>query len=425
MSLKRSVQIGFRLETDEGVSEASELVAADFARTITEYSQTSKGNRYERDEAKAGLSKSATLMGAAQQEIPWTEEMAGGGKTVATAAKWHDLLQACGFGAPTQLKKVQVGTETTGSDGGFVPGVLFGDNAVQGSATKTGRAVGVYVDESSISSPKPQYLVYEAITGVFGAADTAFVYAASGTQTSRPVDSVPTDCGTAQRLLSETDAQICKSATVEYINGGQAHRAIGARGDAEFMLEHNKPPRLKLNFRGVKDLDATGSVPTKALVASVPVAPKPYVIGKRAWPVLLDAFSPVVTKINIALNNTLADRPSIGTGIVLVSSEKAGYLATRIGDRNISAEIDPEHVAAATYDFYGKWQNESLFKFYQEIGVPWNTTNGLIVFTAPTVQFDADDWTPSDRDGLIVHNPKLKFTGDADEELVIYHILLV
>ncbi len=411
--LTRSLQIGFRLETDEGVSEKAEFVAADFTRTITDASYTGMGHPYERNEKKAGLSKSSTLMGAVLQGAKWTEEMAGGSATLASAARWHDLLQACGFAPPIQLKKIAYGA-VTGTP--FVVGERIGDNATEGSATAKGIIVAL---ETSLATT---YIVYEVTAGTFSTSGSVYGYTGSG---HASVTENPSNAGQRQKLLSETDSTICKSGTMEIRNGGQIHRGIGCRGNAVFAIKHNEPLKINFDFRGVKDFDGFGAVETGSLMASVPAAAKPFMVGKRAFPVLLDTYSPVMTQLNIDLQNQLADRPTIGeAGITISSGEKVGYGATRIGDRNIQADIDPEHVAAATFDFYNHWTDETLFKLYAAFGKATDSVNGKIVFSGPKTQFTAAEWTPGDRDGLIIHQPKLKFTGDADDELVIDHIFV-
>jgi hypothetical protein len=164
-------------------------------------------------------------------------------------------------------------------------------------------------------------------------------------------------------------------------------------------------------------------------MASVPAPQTPMMIGKLGFPFLLDAYSPILTDLSIEIGNELADRPTIGSGGILgadinTTARAVGYMAVRIGDRTITATIDPEHVAAGTFDFAGRWHSGAVWPLRADFGRPTDAA-GMIVVSGPTVQLSGEQQSVGgERNGILIHNAQLKFCGDSDEELVVDHIKL-
>lgn len=429
--LTRVQQIGVKLHADEdtvAVSGTTSMGAAAYSRELAEDSKhTVNALSYERGSRKASLSHSGKLLGPGLMEITWTQEMSGGGPLTADRASWYDPLLASGFVQAGILKVVTIdGSGTVGATSGgskvFKPGDRIGDNATEGSATKT----GIVVDHWFPASGNAEKLVYLPGTGAFSATDEIHNYSQPGLHS--PCDSSPTDAGKRFVFQSNAPGVTPAVASVEQRTGGKLWRAIFARGDAKLMWEHGKPALIEFTFRGVWDRDtvANGSgAYTAAVVGSIPIPPKPLLVGEVGTPFRFDDYAPVMTKADLALGNTLTDRKTVSESGITVQGEKVGYMATVISNRRPVITVDPESVDNATYNFVGKWQKEQTFVYYQRTGSMNDAGSGAIAIRVPAAQFDNDSWSQSDREGIITEDPTILCTGSADDEITLDHYFVV
>lgn len=404
-TLTRQRQVGGKKEATEGTKET--LAAADFAMNI-------KGNpsfeidspAYERELSKASLSKDAVLKAVRSVTIRATVELAGGAAN--TAAAWHDLLECCGL-SKTQMKVVDIGAPSGGS---FVPGDIIGNNATFASATKTGIFIA-YKDAS------PDRLVYIPVTGTLADSDTVYNYASP--QVSAAVDSAPANAGWAFRPASETAAFTPASGTVEVRDGEQVYRAFGARGKVKFDIRHNQPVLMEFEFMGPLDT-ASDAIPDVGFMTGITLPAATPVMGKN-FPTFVDAYAPIFTQVSIDINNTLAKRADcneIGGG------NESGYRPTRITDRDIVIETDPEHPPIASEN----WLEKSLIGTTQRMHVragplTAGAAAGTVVIVVPKVQITGNV-NVGDRDGVVTNelNMRACFNGSGDDELIIAHVFI-
>jgi hypothetical protein len=216
---------------------------------------------------------------------------------------------------------------------------------------------------------------------------------------------------------TENDSFVPESVTAEVRLSEQIHRAVGCRGNGTFQLRHNEPLQLEFELEGLSVVDANQAPLLGGRVANVPALPVAPRVAK-GFPFLFDGMSPVATQLTVSLNNTLAQRATIGTGVG--SAADSGYLPPRITDRNVTISCDPEQPPVATAEWYGRSLRGETFPMYIEVGLP-NDGNGMVVLYAPAVQLTGNQG-PADRDGYVIRNLEGMATGDVDDELRIYHV---
>lgn len=394
--LRRTGQIGLKIETTEGTEEV--LVDADFAGNRKESSHKYGPESYERALERGGtLSKLGVLKGHRLMTYTWQEEMAGGGANV--EAPWHRTLQGMGFGM-VQLKACTTGAVTNGP---FVTGNLIGNAATQGAATKTGIVIGVFNGK----------LVYRPLTGTFAASDVIYGYNQSP-QPSTTLSGAPANAGYHFRPLSESAAAFPPSLTIQRRIGGERHTAVACRGRGSITLRRNEPPLINAEFMGCPVVDSNGR-PLSGAAVNAPTVGVPPLTAK-GLPTVFGAYTPVFTELEVSIDNTMAPRDTI-TNADFASS---GYVGVRIGDRVINASINPEYAVDNTFDLVARSLSGSEFRFEVQHGAVGHG-NGLLLIGGRRVQI-ADEFSDSDRNGIVTSDVPLQFLGDSDDEIDIAHV---
>jgi len=412
MGLTRAAQIGISVESVEGTEES--LVAADYSGNRKDSGHRYSTGEYDRELQRGTLTKQRPLRSMQRLAIQWTEEFVGG--DASNQALIHETIQGLGFEA-LGLKKVT----TTGapSADGFQVGDVFGDNASQGSATATGIVAAVRIDGAGPG----RRIWYLPTLGTFGGSETLTNYTRTGGATLTA--SAAADGGFRFKPLSERDASIPASCTVQRRIAGQLHSAVASRGTGGLSMRQEEPALLRAEFEGVPIFDPAGAndhTPRAGtFLTSVPQItdpPKmtqgiPFIL--RTGDVSDDFAEAVLTELDITIGNTLAPRPTISDAAL----HSSGYLGTRISDREISARIDPEHVLPTDFDFIGHLIDGDTFELIAELGDAFGP-NGLLVVYGGRVQMTGD-YEPGDRDGIVTSPVTVGFFGDDDDELIINH----
>lgn len=401
--LNRSAQLGNKVEATEGVEET--LTGTEFGGNRKETKSTNKIDRYDRDLERVSLTPLDPLPGSRQGGHSWTAELVGGG--IATAAPWHPDVQGMGF-IKTQHKAFATGVITNAAS--FRVGNIIGDNATQGSATKT----GIFV---CFANGK---IVYVPVTGTFANTDTMYEYD-SVSQGSTTLTGAIANAGYRLSVLTETDSSKPASLTVERRVNGQRHTAIGSRGRGSITIKRNEPILIQAEYLGAPVLDLTDPLNPKPRSGSVVTGVPDFLVKpKVAKGITLNiyqgstSYAPVLTEAVFKIENTLAPRPSIGTSLA-----ESGYLATRITQRRISMQIDPENVPVS-FDFGGCFFGGTPFELEGRIGDPTDA-NGLVIVHAPrgVLQGDLDF---GDRDGVQTVPVDALLCGSNDDEFYLYHV---
>jgi hypothetical protein len=395
--LTKGSQVAHKLEAVAGTEES--LVAADFLYGAKDHNHLLEIGQYERGTTRGTHTEQPSLKGSRLAEVHFTQELLGG--TESTYAPWQNCLQSMGYKA-TGLKRVTVGTVSGGT---FVCGQTIGNNATQGSATKT--AIFVVLIGTT--------MVYRPVSGA-ALSDSETVYNYASPQVSAPVDSTPADAGYVFVPSTESDAVTNQTATVERRIGGERHTIVEAQGRGSLMLTMNEPVLLKSEYRGCPVFNGSSGTPRTGSPVVVPaVGVKPKVC--KGMQVKLGTYSPpVLTKIEIDLGNTITDRGTL-TDQDRVNS---GNLGPRIGERKITAKIDPEYVISATFDVVGLANSGDVFEVFARVGDATDA-NGLLIVRGPQCQI-VDNVQRQDRSGIQAEDLSLKFCGEQDDELEIYSV---
>jgi hypothetical protein len=407
--LVRAGQLGAKVEATEGVEET--LAAADFAgNTVSDDENplnSAKYSQYERNLRYASLSKGQNLPGSRLISFKFSQEAVGG--AAATAAPWHKWVRGCGFSV-AGLKKLPVSTVT----GTWRVGDIFGNNAVQGSATATGRFVYRQTLAGTVT------FAYLPLTGTIDDTMTLTNYSRTGGAVSDLAD--PSDGGFAFAFQTETDAAVPPSLTVEERLGGLRFSGIGCRGMGGLIIERDKPLLMPFEFQGAQVFDPSDpdSLRTGSALTGVP---QHLVQPSVAKGITLNfyegstTYSPVLIKMEIKFGNVLAPRPTVGASLA-----NSGYLGVRISDRKPTANVDPEFVAPGTFNYVKKFVSGTTFEMESRIGDALNA-NGLVIAHAPRMQLTGD-LQFGNRDGLATIANEAMLAGSADDELYLYHVYL-
>lgn len=488
-TLKRTLQFGRAIQTVAGVGAT--LIADDFAGNYSEVGMPKISvGRYDRNIQKGSLSSLGIIAGSRRIESPqMTLELTGGDDT--TAAPWHTDLKACGFQAISGgCKKVEVGDDVARF---WKVGDLFGDNATQASATKTGyfgawkagspdqvgylpltgsalaatdtiynyTQAGMLVMDVNNTNAKfwkngdslgnntvevsatktatfvgyvagsPNRIAVFPGTGSLASGDVLSNYTTLNTGTTTlsadpdpadqtAVDSVPAAAGHAFRPVSETDSTVPVPFTFEVRGGGQQWRAIDAFANGTLMFGFDKAALLQVQYFGFPEFDpsADGRPISGNKMTGIPEAGVQPLMCKGVK-ARIDRFVPNMTKLDLALNNTLAPSQTITDSEVVNS----GYDDMRITSRDLSASVDPKYDASnGQLDASRRAITGSLFVFGFAMGAV-DHGNGLIACVAPSAQFKEDP-NFGDREGLVTLDTTIGFTGTDDDEVYVMHLFM-
>jgi len=396
----RSAQIGLKVQATAGTEET--LAAADFAGNFKESDVTLDVNQYERDLIQASLARRPSLPGQAIQTITFMGEVVGGGAAV--AAPFHRQLAGLSM-ASTQVKAIAVNAPSGGT---FKIGQTIGNATTLGASTKIGKFV-------KYSNGK---IFYVPVTSAFISGDTLYNFAA--TQVSALSTSGPANGGFAFSPVTATDAAPNDEFTVEKREGGVRYTVIGARATGTYSAKLGEPLLFKSEFKGAPVFDSNGISPRiGAAITAVPVAGVTPVVNKNVTLIVRTAsadYKPVLTALEVNLNNTLASRETINDN----SYAGSGYLDTLISGREYTATIDPEYVLPAVFDFIGFINAGTTFEMIHEVGAVTHG-NGMFIMHGPAVQLTGSP-AFGDRNGVRTVGPTVKFTGTADDEIFFYHL---
>jgi hypothetical protein len=403
----RESLIGYKIEAAEGTEEV--LAASDFQIGAEGDGDSFAVTEHERPRRNGTFSKLNALGGPRRMSINFMQELAGG--ATGTAPKWGDAVRACGF-AQSQLKYIPIGSITNGP---FQFGELIGNASTIATSTALGRFVRLLSG--------PSRIVYVPVLGTFGASGT--VNAFRSPQTSTAWTGSPTNAGWGYTPLSTTSAGGPPSLTLERRSNQQRRTLVGGRGSFSLTFKFGEAVMGDFRFEGAP-VFASGTWPAQPwrnvstlAIGTLLAPPQPPVVGGMGFPFLVDAYSPIATEVKLAVENTIAARPTIGSNDLVGS----GYMSPMIMDRNVKASFDPENPPIASFDFAQRFISRATFPFAVEAGTPGGTA-GLIVAGGQNCQFSGDALALGDRDGVEIVNAEGRLAGGlsgygADDEFVL------
>lgn len=192
-----------------------------------------------------------------------------------------------------------------------------------------------------------------------------------------------------------------ESCTLYVYRDGIFHKLVGCRGTVSFTLEVGKIPTAKFEMSGlyVSPVDGTPSAQSFSTVEPATVLAAGFTCG---------GYAAVAEKLEISLNNSLAQRKSINS--------PTGILEWIITGRDPNGSFDPETVTEATEDFWAKWEAAESMEL--AIGPIGSTSGNIVSLSAPAMQYREINY--ADRNGLLAYQIPFGLAGNnGDDELVI------
>lgn len=405
MAVRRMTRIkSFGIEIESSNAPATITVPTSFIGNRSEGTHTFEQESYQRTLDRATFTKTAAIPGSCLARCSFSEELVGG--TIQGDAPWTKAVRACGI-RQTAMSQFNLSTVT----GNFVIGDVVGNNATQGSATKTGR---VMLKTGTGGSATVWILPLSG--AAFAAAEVLTNYTRSGSGT---ISGAAVAGGHHYTPWTHNDVDEPPMATIEGRVAGQAFPMQKCRGDVTFMLERNKPLMAQFNFTGIP-FGYTNNItpPAAAAVANVNITNVRPRLGKGIQFRMNNgstSFTPIATQIRVAMGNQVVGEETICDNDVAES----GHIQAIITDRNVVASLDPLHVASSDFDFIGYMRSGNTFSFHYVYGDP-NQLGGAIVFFAEEARITSDGGM-GDRNGTVTHPLELQLTGSDDREIVIAH----
>ena len=192
-----------------------------------------------------------------------------------------------------------------------------------------------------------------------------------------------------------------ESASIYVYKDGIFHKILGCRGTFAIVGTVGQYLALRWTFRGLYAAPADDSPATQTF-SSV----KPAVLLSAG--LTIASYSPVASRIEVALNNELGRRTDI--------NEAEGLKEVLITRRRPGGSFDPESALEATHPFWADWQT-ALAKALN-IGPIGATAGNKVTITAPKMQLE--DIAYGDREGLQTYEIPFRLAMSAgDDELVI------
>jgi len=191
-----------------------------------------------------------------------------------------------------------------------------------------------------------------------------------------------------------------KSCTINVVYDGISWTIAGCMGDCKLSAEAGKPAMYEFTFKGIYAEPVDASMPGITYLSAV----EPTFINGA---VTVQALSAVLTKVELAFGNTLAQRDS--------ASAAAGILGFQIVDRRATLSFDPEMETVATHNFLNKLMAGTEGSFTFQVG---STAGQITTIAGPKLQYK--DTKPGDRGGLRIYQVDcLLNQSSADDEYSI------
>jgi hypothetical protein len=178
---------------------------------------------------------------------------------------------------------------------------------------------------------------------------------------------------------------------------GNSHKILGSRGSAKFSLEAGKYGVGEFSFQGI--YDPVGSLAMTDIIGLH--TNKPPIVYNSSFN--LAGFSPVCSKLEIDLGNTIARRESLNATY--------GVAGFRITDRKPTMNFDADAVVESSNPFWGDWSGHIVDTFNITIGSSAGNTvkfNGIF-------QYESHKY--GDQDGVAKYDCKSRLvSSDANTQ---------
>ena len=377
--LSRKAQIAVEIEGTEGTAET--LVDADATMLVYDPTYSLNVGRFQRQPARATLSRLAGIVGMQGAGIGWKTELKGSG-SIATEPAWSDAIQCCGFAKAT-VSSVAIGAI---SGGPFEPG-----ETITGAGGATGRVVGEVANGAAA-------VHYVAISSVIGSSEliTGGTSGATATTSGTPA----ADKGFEYRPTSDD----IESGTVGLYEDGLKKMIHGARGNLTLEATVGEPVFLGFDFSGVYNAETDAALLSPTYESTIPKA------FLNVGATVLSDSAACFTALNIEMANEIVAREC--------ANNAKGILSYLITGRAPTASVNPEKALVADTDVYGQLIAGTTGRLYAELS---GAAGEKITIASPRVV--NADVGKSDRSGLQVADLTLELiaatVSAGDDELQI------
>lgn len=451
--LSRRAVIAAKVELAEGTAET--LTVSEAAVLVYDPKFDTNIDRFDRNPARATLSKLASVIGKQAAQLTFKTEVKGSG-TIGTAPAWAPMLRGAGF-KESRVMSVAIGAITSGPFQG-------GETITQATSGATGRVVGDVATGASVVPYVP--LTGTMLPGLGITGGTSGATATTGATGARLRMSIGAVAGgpftNGETVTGGTSAATAKvvgatangathiiltmitgtMVTSEVLTGGSSGATAttssspeGEQGFEYLPLSRTQPPSLTMALYedGVRKLlyGARGNVKMTALVgqpafweftfmgvydATTDVAVlEPTYESTVPYPFMGVGFTAhslamVFSKWDLDMANTMAPR--------LSANATKGILAVQISDRNPKATLDPEMTLVADHDWMGRLVANTMGRCSWSLGT---TQANKIVFVGPLTQYE--EVKNNNRDGIATADLTLGFksatvsTGDDEVQI--------
>lgn len=218
-------------------------------------------------------------------------------------------------------------------------------------------------------------------------------------------------CGFAETIVAITSviykpaSSGISSMTLAVYNDGIIQKIWGARGTVSLKMEKGKPSLLHFVFTGA-DYAVTDGVMLTTGVSYEATVPVPFMGSSLT----IDSYAALLGSVAVSNNNVIALRDDAGA-----AGNSSGHKSAVITDRSMVMSIDPEMVAVAAYDWYGKLKSGNEGAFTTSLT---GQAGNICTITAPKVQYTAIK--PAGKSGILSLGIDCQLNRNAgDDELVI------
>lgn len=186
------------------------------------------------------------------------------------------------------------------------------------------------------------------------------------------------------------------SLTIWVYEDGVVKKARGCRGTVKITAEAGQTAFMDWEFLGIHDSVADAAYPTLHATADTQVPPilENATLAFHA----LGTDTILVKSISLDIGNSIAPRWDANYG--------SGIKSIFIGDRKVTATIDPEQTLQATFDPILREATPTLGAFTFTLG---SAVGNRFILTAPAAKVQITDTDEADRDGILTNTLQLAF----------------
>ncbi len=213
-------------------------------------------------------------------------------------------------------------------------------------------------------------------------------------------------CGMSETIEPETSivyapvSNLFDSCTFYVYRDRIFHVITGCRGTLSLIIEAGKMALAEWKFKGLylSPVDATPAPQAFSRIHPPVAVQTSFTIG---------GYSPVVQKLELALNNTVVERRSL--------TAQNGIAGFEITGRAPNGSFDPEAAPESSHPFWSNWENAPAMALSLAVGT---APGNRFLIEAPALQYREMGY--SDKEGRSVYQVPFSLAmDDGDDELTV------